>query len=84
MHIFSLSVIATNSTMCLECALVLSQDSYQQKDHNTCFTHKQFKEPFQCAHKLENLHFHDSIRLTESAERTHELRIKHTHELQIS
>lgn len=41
-------------------------DSYQQKDYNTFFfffTHKQFKEPFQCAHKMENLHFHDSIRL---------------------
>lgn len=36
MHIFS-SVIATNSTMCLEFALVLSQDSYQQKDQNTFF-----------------------------------------------
>lgn len=30
-------IIATKSTMCLVCALVLSYDSYQQKDWNTFF-----------------------------------------------
>ena len=62
---FISTLIATNSTMCPLCALVLLYDGSQTKgrEHISFFTHKQVKEPFQCAHKVENLHFHDSIRL---------------------
>lgn len=58
--------------MCLLCASVLLDDASSTKglEHIIVFffvffyTHKQFKEPFQCAHKMENQQFHDSIRLS--------------------